>query len=114
VPVSTSSSGPVPTSASGPVSRSGPVSGPVPALVPVTTRAPVNIGRRPRSWWAITGMLAGTAGGAFWVAEHAPLDLLGELRRASWAIGAVLGAVYVLAWMVYGVRAIGASRARKA
>jgi serine/threonine-protein kinase len=114
-PVSTSPSGPT----SGPVSRSvsgavsTPGSGPVPALAPATTRAPVNAGHRPRSWWAIAGLLGGTAGGAFWVAEHAPLDMLGELRRASWAVGAVLGTVYVLAWMVYGIRAIGAWRARK-
>ncbi|HSR96982.1 MAG TPA: serine/threonine-protein kinase [Kofleriaceae bacterium] len=111
-PVSRPGSGPVSRPGSGPVSRSG--SGPVPALVPATTRAPLNVGHRPRSWWAITGMLAGTAGGAFWIAEHAPLDMLGELRRASWAVGAVLVAVYMLAWMVYGVRAIGAWRARKA
>jgi serine/threonine protein kinase len=115
-PVSTSASGlvsgPVSRSISSPIARPG--SGPVPALVPATTRSPVNAGHRPRSWWAITGMLAGTAGGAFWVAEHAPLDLLGELRRASWAVGAALVAIYMLAWMVYGFRAIGAWRARKA
>src|SRR4029079_8207083 len=99
-------SGPV----SGPVA--GSVSGPVPVLVPATARTPATAGHRPRSWWAITAMLAGTSGGAFWIAERAPLEMIGELRRASWAVGAVLVGIYILAWMVYGVRAIGAWRAR--
>jgi serine/threonine protein kinase len=90
-----------------PIFVSAPVSAPVPALAPVTTRVPVPVRHGPRAWWIVVALLAGATGGVAWFAEHQPVDALGDLRRASWALGAVLVASYVLGWLAYGVRAVG-------
>lgn len=39
-------------------------------------------------------------------------ETLGDLRRASWALGAVALAIYLLGWLAYGVRVAGSWRAR--
>jgi tRNA A-37 threonylcarbamoyl transferase component Bud32 len=41
-------------------------------------------------------------------------ETLGDLRRASWALGAVAVAIYLLGWLLYGIRVAGSWRARAA
>jgi hypothetical protein len=90
--------------------RSG--SAPILALARATMRAPVPARHGPRSLWLIAALLAATAGGAFWFAEYQQPQMLGELRRVAWALGAVLVAIYTLGWIACGVRAIGSWFAR--
>jgi serine/threonine protein kinase len=90
-----------------PTAAPAPASAPIPALARAMVRAPVPERRGPRSLWMITALLATTAGGALWFAEHNEAAILGELRRGAWTLGAVLVAIYMLGWFAYGIRAIG-------
>jgi eukaryotic-like serine/threonine-protein kinase len=87
-------------------------SAPIPALAPATARAPVPARHGPRSLWMVAALLAVTAGGALWFAEHNQAAMLGDLRRGAWTLGAALAAIYTLGWIAYGVRAIGSWRTR--
>ncbi|HZJ62143.1 MAG TPA: protein kinase [Kofleriaceae bacterium] len=87
-------------------------SGPVPVLAPAAARASVPVRRGPRALFMIAAMLAGTAGGALWFAEHHPAQMLGDLRRAAWMSSAVLLSIYTLGWLVYGFRALWRVRSK--
>ena len=95
-----------------PVVAPAPVSAPIPALAPATMLSPVPARPGPRSLWMVAALLAATAGGALWFAEHNQPAMLGELRRGAWTLGAALVAIYTLGWLAYGLRAICSCRTR--
>jgi eukaryotic-like serine/threonine-protein kinase len=95
-----------------PATAPAPASAPIPALARATMRAPVPVRHGPRSLWMVAALLAATAGGALWFAEHNQAAMLGELRRGAWTLGIALAGIYTLGWIAYGIRAIGSWRTR--
>src|SRR6185436_16647848 len=87
-----------------------PASAPIPVLAPATVRAPVTVRHGPHSLWMIAAMLAATAGGALWFAEHHQAEMIGQLRGAAWTLGSVMLAIYILGWMAHGVRALARAK----
>lgn len=65
--------------------------------------------RRPHAGWPIAGVLAGVLGCVLWFVEAqqtGSIDggILRGLRGASWALGALLFAIYAFGWLLLGRR----------
>ena len=63
--------------------------------------------RRPHAGWPIAGLAAGVLGCVLWFAEVQQADSIGagilrSLRGASWALGALLFAIYAFGWLWLG------------